>query len=159
MHILAEQPAGTSGRGAHCASPRGSRRWVLTHAFVLGQRGQGVPVEALLAPLTVGTCRVVQTSQAVASQGVTVAHSVGVHVPTALTWPAGLGGSREPQWVPKKAIIADLTALPWEARSLVGRSKNEEPSQLDPQGVRAGVKQSRLPRVPPWSKGGPLGSG
>lgn len=88
-------------------------RWVLTRASVCGPRGQGAPVEAFLTALTVGTCRVVQATQAVARQGVTVAHGVGVHVPTALAPPAGLGSPREPQRVPKVAIITDLTAPPW----------------------------------------------
>lgn len=113
MHSLAEWPAGSGREGAHHAPPHGSRRWVLTHAFVCGPRGQGAPIVAILTVLTVSTCCVVQATQAVARQGVTVAHGVGVYIPAALALLAGLGGSREPQWVPKKAIITGLTAPPW----------------------------------------------
>lgn len=128
---LAEQPAG-SAEGARPAPPCGPGRLVLTHAFVCRPRGQGVPVEAFLTVLAVDTGRVVQASQAAARQGVTVAHSVGVHVSTALTWLAGLGAPREPQWVPEKAVITDLTAPPWERRRLVWRSRNEGPGLLGP---------------------------
>lgn len=90
--------------------PRG--RAVLTHTLVRGPRRQGAPVEAFLTELTVRPRRVVQATQAVARQGVTVAHSVGVHVPVALAPPTGLRVPREPQRVPKEAIITDLTAPP-----------------------------------------------
>ena len=115
-------------------------------------RGQGAPVEAFLAVLAADTCRVVQASQAATRQGVTVAHSVGVHVSTALTWLAGLGGPREPQWVPEKAIITDLTAPPWESRRLVWRSRNEGPGLLSPRAVRVGGNPRELPRGSWWSR-------
>lgn len=95
--------------------------WVAAagHAPVCGPRGQGAPVEAFLTVVTVSACRVVQATQAVARQGVTVAHGIGVHVPRALAQLAGLRVPREPQWVPKKAIITDLTAPPSLAQGAV----------------------------------------
>lgn len=87
-------------------------RRVLTHALVRGPRGQGAAIEAILTLVTERTCRVVQATQAMARQGVAVAHGVGVHVPTALALLAGLGVPRESQRVPEKAIITDLTAPP-----------------------------------------------
>lgn len=90
----------------------GDWRWVLTLAFVCRPRDQGAPVETFTTALTVVTRGVVQAAQAVARQGVTVAHGIGVHIPAALALVAGLGGPREPQRVPKKAIITDLTAPP-----------------------------------------------
>lgn len=84
----------------------------LTRALVCGARGEGAAVEAPPTALAVGARRVVQAAQAVARQGVAVAHGVGVHVPAAMAPPAGLGVPREPQWVPKEAVITDLAATP-----------------------------------------------
>ena len=62
------------------------------------------------------------------------------------------GGPREPQWVPEKAIITDLTAPPWESRRLVWRSRNEGPGLLSPRAVRVGGNPRELPRGSWWSR-------
>lgn len=92
------------------ALPHGSRKWVLTCTLVLRPGGQGAPVETILTVLAVGACGVVQAAQAVARTRITVADSIEIHIPAALALAAGLGGSRESQRIPKKAIFAALTA-------------------------------------------------
>lgn len=95
--------------------PRGAQARLcgaLTRALVCSAQGQGAAIEAPLAALAVGACRVVQAAQAVARQGVAVAHGIGVHIPTALAPPAGLRVSGEPQRVPKEAVVTDLAVPP-----------------------------------------------
>lgn len=75
--------------------PTGLGFWVLTSTFVRRPRGQGTPIETLLTVLAVGPCCVVQTAQAAARMRIAVAHSIEIHVPTALASAAGLGSSRE----------------------------------------------------------------
>lgn len=126
----------------------GPRRWILTSTFVYGLRGQGAPEEPFLTALTVGARCVVQATQAVARQGVTVAHGIGVHIPAALALLAGLGGPREPQRVPKKAIITDLTSPPWGENGVCGGAGMRNGSPWGPQRGRVRVNASQRPSLP-----------
>lgn len=125
-------------------------RWVLTRALVCRPRGQGAPVEAFRTALAAGACRVVQATQAAARLGVTVAHGVGVYVPTALAPAAGLGGPREPQRVPKIAIITDLTASPWGREGAVcGGAGLREGAAGSPRQVGGGCEPKQLALTSP----------